>query len=166
MAWMIARDDSENLTHYGVKGMKWKQKKAIVAPKSKVGMPTNSNAIKGPVYNPYGPVDKLNRPTHGSGAGIPSNLVLASKFTNVRTKDSQYYGDGKYRTSTVIPGYNTAVGNPSAPVRKLNTQVTNTPTQGTKFATSGTAIKKKLQSNSRYKGSRAGMAAAARRRGF
>lgn len=158
MAWMIARDDSENLTHYGVKGMKWKQRKAIVAPTSKAGMVSNYNKVVAGNYGPYGPADKLNRPTHGSLAGVPSNLATMGRISFNRTNGSRYAGknedgDTIYRTTGLM-----VKSRQANPTRKLNTP--------TKFVTSGVAIKKKLRSNNRYKGSRAGMAAEARRRGF
>lgn len=139
MAWMIARDDSENLMHYGVKGMKWKN--------SKTGMPSNySKAVVRDPYSPYGPQDKLNRPTHGSTAGVPSNLGVASRFSKIRTNSSRYAGDGDYRTTSVSQ----KAGQTTQPVRRLNAG-------GTNFTKSAEAIKKKLKSNKRYVASRAGM---------
>lgn len=144
--WMIA--DENTLCHYGVKGMKWKNRKA--------GMPSNySKAVVRDPYSPYGPQDKLNRTTHGSAAGVPSNLYVASRFSNVRTKNSRYAGEGQYRTSAIIPSYATSTGQGSMPVRRLNTGLTR---QGT-----AAAIRKKLRSNSRYKASRAGMPSYVRR---
>ena len=150
--WMIA--DENTLCHYGVKGMKWKS--------SKAGMQSNYTRVVADSHGPYGPADKLNRPTHGSLAGAPSMLKSYSRMSYTRTNGSRYAGknedgDTVYRTTALK-----APNNPHAiPVRKLTRTL---PSSSAGMPTSSAAaIQKKLRSNSRYKASRAGMPSYVRR---
>lgn len=157
--WIIRNDDY--LCHYGVKGMrKGVRKKDYNA--SRVGMPTQRYATmpSKPQYDAdlYGPQNRKvssSKNTHGSLAGVPSNLGIASRFSKNRTKNSQYVGDGTYRTTSVVNTLNSGV----QPVRKLNTQLKRTGAVATEKNRTGSAevIKKKLKSNRRYIASRAGM---------
>ena len=150
--WAIANEENY-LCHYGVKGMKWKS--------SRAGMQSNYAKAVASKYGPYGPADKLNRPTHGSLAGVPSNMSTRSNIAFNRTANSRYAGknedgDTIYRTTALQ-----VKSKQASPVRKLTRTL---PSSSVGMPTSDAAvIQKKLRSNSRYKASRAGMPSYVRR---
>ena len=141
---MIARDDSENLTHYGVKGMKWRQA-------------NHARGKNGRGYDTVGGTEY----THGSGAGVPSNVQIVSQISKKKTKhgvntiDDGVVDRNTYRTSAA----ENKTWDKQPATRALNTKLhknTNM-VKTSRFVKSGEEIQKIIRSKRRYKASRAGM---------